>query len=122
MTTQKQKHDDAAVQTLETYKELRRRLEAQAPLTMAAVNAAELYDRTGLAAPPEVIDAAIGAFWKLEEIERTIEPFYDAGFPRVQYERPDLDKLVTPDTSDPWEAWRKDVNIITSNNDTGKRF
>lgn len=122
MTNQKQKQDDSAVQALETFKELRRRLETQAPLTMAAVNAAELYDRTGLEAPPEVIDAGIGALRKLEEIEQAIEPFYEAGFPRVKYERPDLEKRVTTDTSNPWEKWQKEANVIQNNSDTGRRF
>lgn len=113
---------DEAVEALEAYKELKRRLENQAPITTGACTAVEVYDRTGTKPPPEIIDIAIGEYRKLLEIEEAIEPLYELGFPVVQYERPDLEKKITVDTTDPWEEWRKGANIVRDNSDTGRRF
>jgi len=104
------------IDQIDTFKELNRRLLKQATRTQQFYNLwraqMETGQRDGLA---EAQDAAIREWYALEKIEDALQPFWDSGWPKEIYPRPDFYEEISEDPSDPWEAWRKQARVPENN-------
>jgi hypothetical protein len=125
MTTNKSNREeleDQAVRALEIFAGLKTRLLKQSVVTMAAYNRWKIAMISGVSEGlPQLMDEAVEQYRKLEEIEASLAPFAEQGFPvPSNYERPNIDEVVVREqTGDPWAEWRNSANVLNENNQSG---
>lgn len=119
--TKKQEADDRAIEDLDRYKRLAREVLLRASAAMRsfshfkAVTIAGLTDECAAA-----MDRAVADYWALEAAEAQLQPYLDANFPTLVYERPDPFEVVREQTDDPWQDWRSGTNVVPQNNQTNE--
>ena len=105
-----------SIEQIDTFKELNRRLIRQATTTQQHYNLWVAAKRTGQHEEVAALqDSAIKEWYNLEQIEDALQPFWDAGWPKEVYPRPDFYEEIKEDLNDPWSAWGK----VVENNQSG---
>jgi len=100
------------VDQIEVFRELNRRLVKQATTTQQHYNLWRAAKETGqLEEVAALQDSAIKQWFLLEKIEDALQPFWDSGWPKEVYPRPDFYEEIREDESDPWGAWAKEARV-----------
>lgn len=106
--------------SIEVFERLTRKLLAQAEITNKRFDFYKLLIKTGeTEGLSNQRDSVLESWYFLEKVESALQPWWDAGYPKPVYPRPNfLEEIQREDQKNSWDGWAKQAKLHTDPADT----